>query len=131
MAKQAITSDKAVVRKRQHKAPCSDCPWRRDAIKGWLGPLDALSWLALAHSEGEPGCHTVRDKACAGMAVYRANVYKVPRDPDALRLPPDPVKVFTLPAEFERHHEREPVQRKLRPSDMRNVMLCPGAKETK
>lgn len=106
MAKQTkcITSDKAVERKRQHKTPCSDCPWRRDSLPGWLGGLQPGEWVALAHSEGSAACHTIRDKACAGLAIYRANVCKSVRDPKALRLPVDHNTVFSMPVQFLLHH---------------------------
>lgn len=104
-----ITGDEAIVTKKQHKSPCSDCPFRRDSIPGWLGELTVDDWVRLAHGEGKADCHTqVRGNgegwACAGLAIYRANVAKSVHDPNALRLPPDRVNVFSF-GEFKKHHE--------------------------
>lgn len=104
-----IASSEAKSTKKQHVVPCSDCPWRRNSLPGWLGPLDARQWLAVAHGDGEPGCHTCRTpdggcRSCAGLAMFRANVCKVPRDPEALRLSPNTVTVFASNSEFEAHH---------------------------
>lgn len=101
-----ISSDKAVERKRQHKTPCSDCPWRRDALQGWLGALQPSEWVQVAHGEGTAECHTIVDKACAGLAIYRANVCKSVRDATSMRLPADSVLVFSNPTEFLVHHSR-------------------------
>lgn len=100
-----ITTD-AKPRKRQHRAPCHDCPWRREALPGWLGGSTADQWLADAHGEGLALCHTCGNQQCAGMAIYRANVAKTPRHAVLLRLPADRDKVFATPNEFKEHHER-------------------------
>lgn len=104
-----ITGNEAKVTKKQHTSPCSDCPWRRDSLPGWLGEMSADEWWALAHGEGQADCHTQVQAngegwACAGLAIYRANVCKAPRDPNAFRLPADRVKVFGF-GEFKKHHE--------------------------
>ena len=106
-----ISADEAKVTKAQHKSPCSDCPWRRDSVKGWLGDMTADEWLQLAHGEGSADCHATKSADgeawnCAGLAIYRANVCKAPRDPNAMRLPADRVKVFSF-NEFKKHHEGE------------------------
>lgn len=109
---------------KQHKAPCSDCPWTRKSLPGWLGPNSINTWIGAAHGEGFIACHTraMTEEAatatleantvhlqckghwqCAGAAIYRANVCKTPRHPLVLQLPPDRVKVFSF-HEFERHH---------------------------
>jgi hypothetical protein len=31
--------------------PCNDCPWRRNATPGWLGPHTAEEWIKQAHSD--------------------------------------------------------------------------------
>ena len=94
----------------QHKAPCQDCPWARESLSGWLGPMTANEWLQAAHGEGRIDCHTLKGSSgaqhqCAGSAIYRANVAKLCRDPDVLRAAPDKVKVFGWPGEFKSHHE--------------------------
>jgi hypothetical protein len=116
-----ITGDEAKVTKQQHTSPCSDCPFRRDSIPGWLGQLTVDNWVELAHSEGSADCHTTKQKggkgwACAGLAIYRANVAKAPRDPKAMRLKPDTKLVFSF-GEFKKHHsggltsKKEPVEK--------------------
>lgn len=87
-------------------SPCSDCPWRRDAIKGWLGDAKIEEWLQCAHGEVTIPCHVHLGVQCAGSAVYRTNVGKSPRDPDILRLPVDRDLVFATPLEFRGHHDR-------------------------
>ena len=104
-----ITGDQAIVTKKQHKSPCSDCPFRRDSIPGWLGELTVNDWVQLAHGEGRADCHTMKQSdsegwSCAGLAIYRANVAKSVHDPNALRLPADRVNVFSF-GEFKKHHE--------------------------
>jgi hypothetical protein len=108
--KKLLTTDDAVATKKQHKSPCSDCPWARKSIKGWLGNMSAEEWLALAHGEGIADCHGTKQSdgsawECAGLAIYRANVCKSVRDPAVMRLPPDRVKVFSWGTEFLAHHE--------------------------
>lgn len=111
---------------KQHKAPCSDCPWARKSVPGWLGPNSVNTWIGAAHSDGIIACHTrlvsrevtgrygnetanaVSRRCnghwqCAGAAIYRANVVKSPRDPLILQLPANKVTVFSW-GEFERHH---------------------------
>jgi hypothetical protein len=99
-----ISSREAVEAKCQHKTPCSDCPWARDSLKGWLGTMTPEEWLAAAHSETSIECHTLLGAQCAGSAIYRANVCKTPRYPEILQLPKDPDKVFTSPMQFHEHH---------------------------
>jgi len=105
--KQFISSDEAQVGKVQHRQPCSDCPFARVALPGWLGSVSAEEWIQLAHGEGTAECHAILEQDCAGLAIYRANVCKSPRDPNALRLPPDTVKVFARPQEFLDHHKKK------------------------
>lgn len=90
--------------------PCNDCPWRRVASPGWLGPHEPETWLAIAHGEEPIACHQTipvmpetdpddyaehptlpfeaiqaiwRDpgiRQCAGAAIFRCNVHKSPRN---------------------------------------------------
>lgn len=96
------------------KEPCNDCPWRRASTAGWLGPDDALGWLAAVHSETAIACHqTIPDgggwaentKQCRGAAIFRYHVGKMPRNPSVTSGPKNPEKVFTTNAEFYAHHE--------------------------
>lgn len=88
---------------------CGDCPWRRDSLAGWLGEMSPEEWVKAALADGQIQCHALVGPDgpvhCAGAAIFRANLCKVPRDPDALRLPPDRKAVFAMPDEFRRHHD--------------------------
>lgn len=88
----------------QHKKPCSDCPWRRNALPGWLGMMSPQSWVETVHSEERIDCHTRLGAQCAGAAIYRTNVAKMPRDRTLLLLPADKTRVFSSPAEFLAYH---------------------------
>ena len=102
------------------KNPCNDCPWRRDAIPGWLGPHTAEEWTQMAHADGQIACHqtipadTPEDgsdldqmTACAGAAIFRANIAKSPRPLRGLpeyRLAADRERVFSWDDEFIAYH---------------------------
>lgn len=73
----------------------------------WLGDLTAEEWLAHAHGESLLNCHTLKGPQCAGAAIYRRNVAKLPRPP-ALILPADREAVFSSRAEFTAHHSKTP-----------------------
>lgn len=94
---------------KQHTSPCKECPWRRASMPGWLGEqYSPEEFRAIAHSDSRFPCHRTIGKKeelqCAGMAIYRANVIKRPRDPAILILPVDREKVFATPDEFVTHH---------------------------
>jgi len=99
-----VSSNEATPAKRQHTSPCGDCPWRRAALPGWLGGMTAPEWVKTAHGDDGVACHTKSGAQCAGIAIYRRNVCKVPRDPEALRLKEDTRRVFATPNEFTTHH---------------------------
>lgn len=103
-------------------APCKECPWRRVATPGHLGPYSAEYWAETAHSESVVACHkTIRDvddegrgdwnhpsmRQCRGMAIFRRNVLKTPRRGDVALGPEDHEEVFSSNDEFIRHHERK------------------------
>jgi hypothetical protein len=109
-------------------SPCNDCPWRRVATKGWLGPHDAIEWLQIAHGESAIACHQtikgtiVNDsgenvgdwshpamRQCRGAAIFREHVMKSPRNPAVETGPPDPEHVFVTNAEFIEHHTGKPM----------------------
>lgn len=104
--RQLITSDQAVQTRGQTKRPCSDCPFARTALPGWLGGDSIQQWLQYAHGEFKVDCHTRKDNQCAGLSIYRANVGKRCRDQSILVLPDDDEAVFASPQEFAEHHER-------------------------
>jgi hypothetical protein len=92
------------MKNQQHYLPCHDCPWRRKAIRGWLGKEKADVWMARAMGETWTECHTHADCQCAGMAIFRANVCKMPRYPVILVLKPNHELVFSSPQQFFDHH---------------------------
>lgn len=106
--KQLLTSEDAKPRKAQHKKPCSDCPWARTALPGWLGSMTPQEWLAVAHGDVLVDCHTVGNQQCAGLAIYRSNVCKQVQPP-IITLPVDREAVFATPMQFMEHHSKLPV----------------------
>lgn len=104
MGRQLVTINQAKQTLKQHKKPCSDCPWARTALKGWLANLTPDEWLQLAHGESRIECHTRLPWQCAGAAIYRSNVCKNPRDKTLLILPTNSKLVFNGPLEFIDHH---------------------------
>lgn len=107
--RQLISGDEAVSVARQHVTPCSDCPFARSAFPGWLGSMDAGEWVRCVHGETFIECHVTTNAQCAGAAIYRGNVGKVPRDPDQLRLSKNTQLVFASPLEFLAHHQTKKV----------------------
>lgn len=93
--------------------PCNECPWRRTAVAGWLGPFDVDYWLRAIHGEGPIACHkTIRESdswegasQCRGAAIFRANVHKQPRNPAIATGPRGEGNVFDDDVEFRTHHE--------------------------
>lgn len=110
MGKKFISSDEAVEAKCQHTTPCSDCPWRRDSLNGWLGGASPQEWIQVAHADVVVPCHTLNGAQCAGIAVYRANVCKMAYEPN-LKLPANRELVFALPVQFLEHHSKIPDDR--------------------
>ena len=108
-----VSVEDAVECDRQPESPCGDCPLRRDALPAWLGGFTPDQYAQLLHSERQIDCHTLTGPQCAGAAIYRANIYKKPRDPAVLVLPRDTVAVFASPAEFLAYHGSKPKVRKL------------------
>ncbi len=102
--RQLITSDEASEGKDQITQPCSDCPWARAALRGWLGGHSVDDWLEAVQSDARIDCHALNGIECAGAAIYRDNICKLPRDLDVLRLDGDTERVFDGPAEFRQHH---------------------------
>ena len=108
--KQFVTSDEAEVVEKQITKPCSDCPWARKSIKGWLGNMKAEEWIRAAHAETIIDCHALKHEdeshpQCAGSSIYRANVSKMCRSPEVLTLKPDREACFSSPSEFTEHHD--------------------------
>lgn len=76
-------------------------------MSGWLGTdQTAEDWIRTAHSEDRVDCHKHHPGQCAGLAIYRTNVCKRPRDPETLVLPADRATVFASREEFLTHHNK-------------------------
>lgn len=108
-----VSFEEAACTDKQPVKPCSDCPWARASLPGWLGDLTPLDWIKTASSEAIVLCHALKDAhgkhhQCAGLAIYRKNVGKLVRDPEAIVLEKDKVLVFSTPMEFMAHHESKP-----------------------
>lgn len=99
-----ISIDQAKPAANQHQSPCSDCPFRRDSLRGWLGGYTAQEFAAMAHGEDMLECHVIAGKQCAGAGIYRANVCKDPRNRALIVLPADKKNVLGSRAEFIQHH---------------------------
>lgn len=96
------------------KEPCNDCPWRREATRGWLGPFDAVDWLASIHGEAAIACHQTipegggwseQTRQCRGAAMFRAHVCKNPHNATIETGPDDREQVFATNQEFYDHHD--------------------------
>lgn len=103
-SKKLISIDEARPSSVQHKTPCSDCPFRRDSLNGWLGGHTSEFFMQLAFSDELYDCHAKIGPQCAGLATFRGNICKSPRDPRVLRLPANRDLVFSRPLEFTAHH---------------------------
>lgn len=117
--------------------PCRECPWRREAAPGWLGPHTAARWLGIAQSDEPVACHlTIREtddegrgdwehpamRQCAGVASFREHLCKLPRDPE-VAVGPAREGVFARGKEFiEHHHGRE-----MSDEEARDLVLQEGA----
>jgi|SRR5208337_961993 len=106
MTRQCITTEEAPHSNLQHTRPCTDCPFARTALPGWLGPYKREIWVQLLHGDERIDCHAIKGPQCVGAAIYRANVCKLPRDKSLLLLNPNRTLVFAGPGEFLRHHEK-------------------------
>lgn len=102
--KKFMSIDQARPAKKQHKTPCADCPFARTAMRGWLGSVSLDDWVVAIHAESIINCHTVSNQQCAGAAIFRANVCKMPRDPQILQLRKNTSLVFSSTMEFWIHH---------------------------
>lgn len=102
-----VSADQAVATKSQHRKPCADCPFARTALKGWLGGTSIEEWLQKAGGEVIELCHCTTNQQCAGLAIFRANIFKSPRYKEILTLEPDRALVFANRQEFADHHRRD------------------------
>lgn len=102
------------------KRACRECPWRRASGPGFVGPNDPETWVSIAHTDLPVACHmTIPEdyeyvdeddpeirsmRQCTGMATFRGNICKSPRDHTVVALDPDRVTFFGRGPEFIEHH---------------------------
>lgn len=91
-----------------HKHPCSECPWRKNSPKGWLGGNTVEDYAAPVQQGIPVPCHLNAHKGyCAGAAITMKNSCTVPRDP-AVAAEMDKVErsdaVFMFVGHFREHH---------------------------
>ena len=66
----------------KHTTPCAECPWRRDALVGYLGGNDVQTYTDHC-AEGMPTpCHMDEEAACAGCLGTMRNSAKLPSHPE-------------------------------------------------
>lgn len=106
LKRRLVSDDEAQPTKSQHKKPCADCPFARTALPGWLGNNNLTTWVTMVHGEQFINCHCTTNQQCAGAAIFRANVHKVPRYPELLVLPANTKLVFASTNEFVQHHSK-------------------------
>lgn len=106
LQRKLVSADESEDTLKQHIKPCADCPFARTALKGWLGNLSIDDWIQAAHGESLIDCHVTKRWECAGAAIYRSNVCKLPPR-GQLDLEPDGKLVFSTPMEFREYHERK------------------------
>lgn len=65
------------------RQPCKECPLRRDSKPGYLGGYTPEMYIEILHSPASIACHSSpgfhegdisRQRACTGVAAFRANV---------------------------------------------------------
>ena len=85
------------------KAPCRDCPFRKDCTKGWLGEERASEILAAESFV----CHKKTDMQCAGHMLIKGQRNIFVRVAAALKIKVNlngRDKVFESDAECIEHH---------------------------
>lgn len=102
------------------KQPCSDCPFRRKAMPGWLGAGSPESFVDCMNRDEPLPCHQTIDyddpawlekwstqesgSMCAGALVFMANKLQRPKAPGFPTMPQDKINVFANTLEFVRYH---------------------------
>lgn len=106
--------------------PCSDCPFRRASMPGWLGAGSPESFLDCLQRDEPLPCHQTINyddprwleewtaqqggSMCGGALIFSANKLQRPRTRGFPTLSPDRVAVFSDSLEFVRHHREAPVR---------------------
>lgn len=102
--------------------PCSDCPFRRKSMPGWLGAGSPESFIDCMQRDEPLPCHQTIDydnphwlvewmhqkngRMCAGALIFMAN--KLQRHPFQ-KMDKDYENVFSNTLEFVRHHRESAV----------------------
>lgn len=97
-----IAKGEAAPTKKQLTKACSDCPLRRDSLRGWLGGSTPEEYARLCHSDAVVECHVHAGSRCAGLAIYRKNTCKW--QPPENALPADHEAIFSNIMEFTEYH---------------------------
>lgn len=108
------------------KKPCSDCPFRRRAMPGWLGASSPEGFLDCMNRDEPLPCHQTVDyddpdwlskwqaqengSMCAGTLIFMANKMQRPRTRGFPTMLPDKTEVFSDSLEFVRHHREAPIR---------------------
>jgi len=108
------------------KEPCNACPFRTQALAGWLGAGSPESFIECIQREEPLPCHKTIDytdphwkekwldgktgKTCAGSLILMANMCKLPRDPTFPQMPPSTRNVFATPRAFISYHRAASTQ---------------------
>jgi hypothetical protein len=114
------------------KVMCDECPFRKAALPGWIGPHSIEDIEKVVHSEEPFICHESIEEMmvrgyegeeieehgqhCVGMLRYRNAMCKRSRDPETAQaqldlksVPDEPM----IPAtKFREHHEKPLIRRK-------------------
>ena len=106
--------------------PCSDCPFRRKAMPGWLGAGSPESFIDCMQRDEPLPCHQTIDydnphwlvewmhqksgRMCAGALIFMANKLQRPHAKGFPTMPRDVENVFTNSVEFVRHHREAAVR---------------------
>jgi len=69
----------------KHTKPCTECPWRKKALKGWLGGHRATFYADAVAAGEAPACHQKdygpeddRTAFCAGALICMKNQAMLP-----------------------------------------------------
>ncbi len=107
--------------------PCSDCPFRRKAMPGWLGGSAPEGFIDCMQRDEPLPCHQTIDyddphwlvkwmgqggdvgNVCAGSLIFMANKIQRPHDPNFPTMKPDHETVFSNSVEFVRYHREAAV----------------------
>lgn len=108
------------------KEPCNECPWLVTSARGHLGPYDPRKWIRIALTDSPIACHKTivvtnpmegegswdhpKIRQCRGAAIFRANVAKVPKDPEVATGPEDREEVFDDVVDFCHHHGDDEIE---------------------